>query len=85
MTSSDSFKALGSPHRLELFKRIRQCGNRELCVSELAQGLGITKATVSHHIKALTDAGLIKVIKKGRHVYCEVRQDTLKKMNSLLK
>jgi ArsR family transcriptional regulator len=84
---SKSFKALGSPARLELLRRIAgccrggcRCGDMELCISSLAQGLNLSKATISHHVKILSQAGLISLTKQGREVYCQVNSTHLKQL-----
>lgn len=44
------------------------------CVGELSQGLNIGLSTVSHHIKELHQAGLIRVERRGQKVECSVDQ-----------
>ncbi len=43
-----------------------------LCVGELGRGLGIGAPTVSHHLKELTRAGLIRTRKRGQNTECWV-------------
>jgi ArsR family transcriptional regulator len=57
-------KALGDPTRLEIFQRI--AAREELACAELKTRLPITPATLSHHIKELTKAGLIKNRRQGK-------------------
>jgi DNA-binding transcriptional ArsR family regulator len=42
---------------------------RELCVCDLAELLGVTKSAVSHQLKALRLANLIKFRRDGQNVY----------------
>jgi len=81
-----SFKALAHPHRLAIFLRLAKCCRRRgcsaedcmrLCVGELGRGLGIGAPTVSHHLKELTRAGLIKTAKCGQSTECWVAESTL--------
>lgn len=77
---AEMFKALSNPHRLALFMRLAQCcplGTRcspdeaeRFCVGELGKGLAIAPSTLSHHLKELTRAGLIKTERKGKNVEC---------------
>ena len=81
------FKALGHPHRLEIFWRLASCcvpgtkvtegdeGRR--CVGELAADLDIAPSTVSHHIKELRNAGLIHCERRGQRVFCSVNMEAL--------
>lgn len=80
------FKALAHPHRLAIFLRLSQCCERHgcstedcarLCVGELGKGLGIGQPTVSHHLKELTRAGLIRTSKSGQNTECWVAETTL--------
>jgi ArsR family transcriptional regulator len=81
-----AFKALAHPHRLEIFLRLSGCCQKHgcnaedcarLCVGELGRGLGIGQPTVSHHLKELTRAGLIRTCKSGQSTECWVAETTL--------
>jgi len=54
---AELFKALGHPARLLLLSLIK---NRPRHVEELAAILGLSPATVSHHLSKLSDAGLLR-------------------------
>jgi len=69
------FRALANPKRLALFQQLAQaCGSAccctheelSLCVDELARGLGLATSTVSHHLKELRAAGLIRMTRRGK-------------------
>jgi ArsR family transcriptional regulator len=47
------------------------------CVGELAAELDIVPSTVSHHLKELTQAGLIATERCGREIRCWVEPDVL--------
>src|SRR5476651_1531095 len=81
-----AFKALAHPHRLAIFLRLSGCCQRlgcnaeecsRLCVGELGKGLGIGQPTVSHHLKELTRAGLIRTRRSGQSTECWVTEKTL--------
>jgi DNA-binding transcriptional ArsR family regulator len=81
-----AFKALAHPHRLAIFLRLAKCCERRncspedcsrLCVGELGRGLGIGGPTVSHHLKELARAGLIRTCKCGQSTECWVAETTL--------
>ena len=79
---ADMFKALGNPHRLQIFLRLVNCcpptkrwvadGPGRACVGELGRTLGIVPSTVSHHIKELQRAGLIATERNGQTIECWV-------------
>ncbi len=68
---SDCFKALGDPLRLRILQLLPDeeaaCG---CCnVSQLAEDLDTPQPTVSHHLKILKQAGVVRCCKKCRDVY----------------
>ena len=52
-------KAVADPVRLQLLSIIRAADGQEACVCDLTPTVGISQPTVSHHLKVLTDAGLL--------------------------
>jgi ArsR family transcriptional regulator len=60
-------KALGDETRLRIFEVI--AARKNLTCSELVKLQGVTPATISHHLKILTDAELIECRKEGQFVY----------------
>lgn len=55
-------KALSDMNRVKIVKMLRE---REMCVCELQEALGIAQPTVSRHLKILEDAGLVRWRKDG--------------------
>ena len=58
------FKALADENRLAIVSAIDEGG--EVCACELLERLNITQATLSHHMKVLCQAGLIRCRREGR-------------------
>jgi ArsR family transcriptional regulator len=58
------FAALGDPIRLRLLSLV--AAEDEVCSCDLEDPLGRSQPTISHHTKALADAGLITGEKRGR-------------------
>lgn len=54
-----AFKAIADPGRLRLLSFIASQPGAEACVCHLVEPLGLAQPTVSHHLKVLTDAGLL--------------------------
>lgn len=84
---ADAFKALSNPHRLKIFQQLMSCCElgtvctsaevTKHCVGELGNGLQIAPSTLSHHIKELSRAGLIRMERRGQHVDCWVEPATV--------
>ena len=84
---AEIFNALSNPHRLSIFIRLASCSTKGTdstpddqvceCVSALGKDLGIALPTVSHHIKELYRAGLIKMTRRGNTVECCIDHETL--------
>src|SRR5689334_6150814 len=65
-----AFGALADPVRLRLLSLIASAD--EVCSCELEAPLGRSQPTISHHTKALAEAGLIVGEKRGRWMYWRV-------------
>ena len=68
-------KALGDPNRLAIYTHIAQ--HDELFCGEIHAKHAISMPTRSHHLKVLTDLGLITSRKEGLNVYYRVLPDRL--------
>jgi|SRR5215210_6252621 len=62
-------KALADPARLRLMSLVLASPEREGCICDLTDPLGLSQPTVSHHMKVLVDAGLLQREKRGRWAY----------------
>ena len=76
------FAALGDPVRLRLLGLIAEAG--EICSCDLVEPLGKSQPTISHHTKALADAGLITGEKQGRWVWWTIVPERLKAVRGAL-
>lgn len=65
-------KALADPTRLRLLSYILEQQGQEACTCDLAPLVGLTDATVSHHLKRLQGAGLVTKERRGMSVYYRV-------------
>lgn len=63
-------KALAEPTRLRLISLIAAHGaDGQACVCDLTEPVGLSQPTVSHHLKVLSDAGLIEREQRGKWAY----------------
>jgi ArsR family transcriptional regulator len=69
-------KALADPRRFEIFEEMAASADEMAC-GRIVERFPITQATVSHHLKELTDAGLIEIRPEGQFRYCRARVDVL--------
>ena len=86
-----AFKALANPNRLALLERIAACcapgtvwnldPETATCVGQLSQGLDIAPSTVSHHIKELVDARIIRTQRQGKKVACWIDPETIDELS----
>lgn len=63
---AELLRLFGDPTRVKLLHALAL---RELCVCDLAALLGVTKSAVSHQLKALRLAKLVKFRREGQVVY----------------
>jgi ArsR family transcriptional regulator len=68
-------KALADETRLLIFEAI--AGNKEISCGKIATLRRVTPATVSHHVKILSDAGLIECRRHGQFVHNRVVPQTI--------
>lgn len=63
--------ALAHPVRLKLFRYIMQCNKamENVCNKDLVAEFDYAQATISQHMKKLTDSGLIEVKKQDKFSY----------------
>lgn len=71
------FKALGDPTRVALISLITRSEGGEACICDLTDPVGLSQATVSHHMRLLVEAGLVTREQRGRWAYFAVSSDAL--------
>ena len=75
-------KALADNTRFHILKKIHERG--EVFCTELTELFSISQPAVSHHLKVLTEAGLVVARKKGQHTFYRVNRDILEEYTSQL-
>ena len=68
-------KALGDETRLRIYEAISATDHMNC--GEIVSMRGVTPATVSHHLKILSEAGLIACRRQGQFVYSQTVPDTI--------
>ena len=68
-------KALADQTRLRIFEAISAA--KRINCGDIVSMRGVTPATVSHHLKILSEAGLISCRREGQFVYSDVVPETI--------
>jgi len=76
-------KALAEPLRVQILDVLRRSEQR-VCQCELVPLFGITQPLLSHHMKKLTDAGLVAVERRHKWAYYTVNPEALKELTAWL-
>ncbi len=82
MSPDRIFKALSDPVRIKILQFLRKpegvcCAlDGVVCACDIERLLGVSQATVSHHMKLLIDAGFVRAQKQGRWMLYQIDPDT---------
>jgi ArsR family transcriptional regulator len=78
-------KAVADPSRLQLLSLIRSSEQGEICVCDLTGPLGLSQPTVSHHLRVLTEAGLINREQRGTWAWYSIASDRLEELATIFR
>ena len=73
------FKALGDPARVKIVNLLART-EQPVCACEFEPALGLSQPTVSHHLRKLTEAGLLEREQRGKWAYFSIRGDAADKL-----
>jgi ArsR family transcriptional regulator len=73
------FKALGDPARVRIVNLIATARGA-VCACDFNEALELAQPTVSHHLKKLTDAGLLEREQRGKWAYFSLKRDAVEKL-----
>jgi ArsR family transcriptional regulator, arsenate/arsenite/antimonite-responsive transcriptional repressor len=77
--TADLFKALADPARVRIVNLIATAGGA-VCACDFNDALGLAQPTVSHHLKKLSDAGLLEREQRGKWAYFSLKRDAVEKL-----
>lgn len=69
---ADALKVLADPARLRLLSLVASSATGEACACDLAEPIGRSQPTVSHHLSLLVDAGFLTRERRGRWAWYRV-------------
>lgn len=81
--TAEVFKALGDPARVRIMNALAT-SNEPVCVCNLIEPLGLSQPTVSHHLKKLTEAGLLEREQHGKWAYFSLRRDAIETLAAVV-
>ncbi len=70
------FRAVSDPARVKIVNLLAT-SDEPVCACEFMPALGLAQATVSHHLKKLTDAGLLEREQRGKWVYFSINPEAV--------
>ena len=71
------FKAIADETRLEMLGLLAAAGS-EICACDIEAHFELSQPTISHHLKILREAGLVRAERRGTWVYYQLDRDVLK-------
>lgn len=74
---ADFFKVFGDTTRIRILTSLY---NHELCVCDIAYVLEMTQSAISHQLRVLKQARLVKSRKEGKAVYYSLDDEHVKKI-----
>lgn len=80
---SSLLKVVADPTRLQLIALINSAPGAETCACNLTGPLHLSQPTVSHHLKVLSDAGILSREKRGTWVWYSVNQARWQELSRL--
>lgn len=69
---ADLFKVFGDPTRIRILFTLSQS---ELCVQDIADTLSMTQSAISHQLRILKQAALVKFRRDGKTIYYSLADD----------
>ena len=78
------FKALSDPARVKILS-IVAAAEAPVCACEFTPALGLSQATASHHLKKLTEIGLLDREQRGKWAYFSLNADALEQLAGLIR
>jgi ArsR family transcriptional regulator len=77
------FRALADPTRVTIVNMLSRT-EEPVCVCEFVPAVGLSQPTVSHHLKKLTDAGLLEREERGKWAYYSLSGEAIERLASLV-
>ncbi|WP_338871284.1 metalloregulator ArsR/SmtB family transcription factor [Spirosoma sp. SC4-14] len=74
--------AIADKYRLTILMELSDKGS--LTASDIQQLTGLSQPCVSHHVKLLTDSGLVNSQKEGRNLHLTLNKESLQQLSDFI-
>lgn len=78
---AEMFKVLSDSNRLQIIDML-SCG--EMCVCKILEKFDITQPTLSHHLKVLSDSGIVTSRKEANWIHYKLNDKKMKEITEFL-
>jgi ArsR family transcriptional regulator len=78
------FKALADPARVKIVSIVAS-SDQAVCACEFAPALSLSQPTASHHLKKLTEVGLLDREQRGKWAYFSLNPEALVRLEGLVR
>ncbi|MDU0478646.1 metalloregulator ArsR/SmtB family transcription factor [Staphylococcus chromogenes] len=78
------FKAVADATRLKLLFLIAERGCNDVCGCDLADAMGVSAPTITHHMKKLIAVGLVTREQKGKWAHFTINRDVFAHVQTLV-
>jgi ArsR family transcriptional regulator len=82
-STASLFKVLADPARVKIVNLLASSGGA-VCACEFEPALGLSQPTVSHHLRRLTDAGLLEREQRGKWAYFSINPEAAGQLAGLV-
>ena len=76
VATAELFKALADPARVRIVNLLATSGE-PVCICNLIEPLALSQPTVSHHMRKLSEAGLVEREQRGKWAYFSLKRDAV--------
>ena len=83
LATSDVLRALADPARVKIVNLLATRGE-PLSADEFVEPLGLSQPTVSHHLKKLTESGLLMREQRGRFAFFSFNSDAVRTLAAVV-
>jgi ArsR family transcriptional regulator len=81
---ASGFTALADPVRLRVLSLLAAAPDGEVCVCDFVEPLRKSQPTISHHLRVLSDAGLVHGDRRGKWVWYSLDRDRLANLRAAI-
>lgn len=81
---AELLKAVADPARLRILAYLRSAPGCTACVADITEAVELSQPTVSHHLRRLSQAGILESSKQGYWTWYSLKRTRLAELGSVL-